>query len=142
MSAVLPRDRAPAEASPSWRLVSEQLTWRHAAAVLLATMMMSVATWAYMFDKLGKPGVPTLMMFEVLSAFVLFGLALLAWMMAVQSTVGGSEAAMALIHGNHRQRRAGGCRELFDLLCRRPRGSVDGAHGEEKGAPARCGSFM
>ena len=85
MSAVLPRDRVLAEASPSWRLVSEQLTWRHAAAVLLATMMMSVATWAYMFDKLDKPGVPTLMMFEVLSAFVLFGFALLAWMMAVRS---------------------------------------------------------
>jgi hypothetical protein len=91
MTAVLPRDRVLAEASPSWRLVSEQLTWRHAAAVLLAAMMMSVATWAYMFDKLDKPGVPTLMMFEVLSAFVLFGFALLAWMTAVRSGDAGRE---------------------------------------------------
>ncbi len=55
---------------------------RHAAAWLLASAMMSVVDFTAVIEKLDKPGVALLVAFDMLSALVIFGATLLAWVAA------------------------------------------------------------
>ncbi len=90
MNAVLThRQHAVATPLPQiWQRIYLQLTWRHGLAVLLATLAMTVADFAYLVEKIGRPGVSVIITFNALSALVLFSFALIGWMIAVESDAG------------------------------------------------------
>lgn len=66
-----------------------KLTWRHGLAVVLATLALSVSDLAYLYEKLDKPGVTLIVAFNALTSLLLFGFAVVAWMVAVESDTGG-----------------------------------------------------
>jgi Histidine kinase len=85
MSAVLPQASAP-DSGPHgvarWIHAWSRMGTRHAVAWLLASALMSVVDATALLDKLDKPGVSLLMAFDMLSALVIFGATLLAWVAA------------------------------------------------------------
>ena len=83
MSAVpITSSQALSAMRPIARYRSIRLTWGHVGAVLLATLVMSVLDLGYLFDKLGRPGVWRILAFEPVVSLMLFGSALLAWLVA------------------------------------------------------------
>ena len=74
----------PVPPRPVSRYRSIRLTWGHVGAVLLATLVMSVLDFAYLFDKLGRPGVWRILAFEPVASLLLFSFALLAWLVAAE----------------------------------------------------------
>ena len=78
----------------AWR----QMGQKHLAALALSSVLMAIVDWTVLIDKIGKPGVPTVMAFDAGVAFVLFGLTLLAWVAAVhQAPASGPERTRRLI---------------------------------------------
>lgn len=78
-SGALPRPHGVARLFHAW----SQMGTRHVAAWLLASALMSVVDSTALIDKVGKPGASLLMAFDMLSALVIFGATLLAWVAAV-----------------------------------------------------------
>jgi hypothetical protein len=71
---------------------------KHLAALALSSLLMAVVDWTVLIDKIGKPGVPTVMAFDAGVAIVLFGLTLLAWVAAVyQAPASGAERTRRLV---------------------------------------------
>ena len=62
------------------RYRSIRVTRGHVVAVLFATLVTSVLDLAYLFDKLGKPGIWRAIAFEPIVSLVIFTSALLAWL--------------------------------------------------------------
>jgi hypothetical protein len=84
MSAVLTPERplAPSAVSQWWD-AWRAMGWRHLAALALSSLLMAIVDWTVLVDKIGKPGIPTIMAFDAGVAVVLFGITLLAWVAAV-----------------------------------------------------------
>ncbi len=70
----------PAPVPFAVRLRSIRVTSGHVVAVLFATLVTSVLDLAYLFDKLGKPGIWRAIAFEPIVSLVIFTSALLAWL--------------------------------------------------------------
>ena len=70
----------PAPEPPATRYRSLRVTSGHVVAVLFATLVTSVLDLAYLFDKLGKPGIWRVIAFEPVVSLVIFTSALLAWL--------------------------------------------------------------
>jgi hypothetical protein len=85
MSAVLPQagalDHGP-HGVARWVRAWSKMGTRHVAAWLLASAMMSVVDFTALIDKFDKPGVSLLMAFDMISALIIFGTTLLAWVAA------------------------------------------------------------
>ncbi len=81
MSAVSinPSQALPA-APPAKRYRSIRVTRGHVVAVLLATLVTSVLDFAFLFDKLGKPGIWKIFAFEPIVSLSIFSSALVAWL--------------------------------------------------------------
>ena len=62
------------------RYRSIRVTRGHVVAVMLATLVTSVLDFAYLFDKLGKPGIWRIIAFEPIVSLLIFTSALLAWL--------------------------------------------------------------
>jgi hypothetical protein len=86
VSAVIhPTDRlAQPHGVTRWFRAWSRMGLRHLAAWLLASTMMSVVDSTALVDKFDKPGASLLMAFDILSALVIFGAALLVWVAAVE----------------------------------------------------------
>ncbi|MGH6609267.1 MAG: histidine kinase [Burkholderiaceae bacterium] len=96
MSVVLPRQTGLGGFVPHIaQRVYQQLTWRHGIAIVLATLAMTVADLAYLYEKLDRPGIPLIMGFSAVSSLVLFAIALVAWMAAVEA---GADRHQQLMH--------------------------------------------
>jgi hypothetical protein len=67
-----------------WFRAWSHMGLRHLAAWLLASALMSVVDLTALVDKFDKPGASLLMAFDMLSALVIFGAALLTWVAAVE----------------------------------------------------------
>ena len=82
MSAVpITSDQAlPLPLAPAKRHRSIRVTRGHLVAVLLATLVTSVLDFAFLFDKLGKPGIWKIFAFEPVTSILIYGSALLAWL--------------------------------------------------------------
>ncbi len=70
----------PAPVARAARFRSMRVTSGHVVAVLLATLVTSVLDLAYLFDKLGKPGIWRALAFEPIVSLMIFTFALLAWL--------------------------------------------------------------
>ena len=70
----------PAPVPFAARYRSLRVTRGHVVAVLFATLVTSVLDLAYLFDKLGKPGIWRAIAFEPIVSLVIFTSALLAWL--------------------------------------------------------------
>lgn len=70
----------PAQVPPTTRSRSLRVTRGHVVAVLLATLITTVLDLAYLFDKLGKPGIWRVIAFEPVTSLAIFTFALLAWL--------------------------------------------------------------
>ena len=109
---------------------SIRVTQGHVVAVLLATLVTSVLDLAYLFDKLGKPGIWKIIAFEPILSLLIFTSALLAWLV-----VAAEQGAHPL---GHACRSIGGQRSIdrrhhdADCKCRRHRSGMAGIDGEEK----------
>ncbi|HTN50646.1 MAG TPA: histidine kinase [Burkholderiaceae bacterium] len=86
MSVVLPRAaalgqglRGPARWWQSWGRMNR----RHLAALALASAAMAMVDATAVIDKLNHPGVSKIMVFDFATSVIIFGLALLAWVAAV-----------------------------------------------------------
>jgi len=75
-----PSQALPAPVSRAARYRSIRVTSGHVVAVLFATLVTSVLDLAYLFDKLGKPGIWRAIAFEPIVSLVIFTSALLAWL--------------------------------------------------------------
>jgi hypothetical protein len=85
MSAVLHQSATLGSAPrglPRWLRAWSGMGARHLVAWLLASALMSVVDFTAMIDKLGKPGVPLMMAFDLATSLILFGTTLLAWVAA------------------------------------------------------------
>ena len=82
MSAVpITSDQAlPLPLAPAKRHRSIRVTRGHLVAVLLATLVTSVLDFAFLFDKLGKPGIWKIFAFEPVTSLAIYSSALLAWL--------------------------------------------------------------
>ena len=67
---------------------SIRVTRGHVVAVLLATLVTSVLDLAYLFDKLGKPGIWKVIAFEPVVSLLIFTSALLAWLVVAAQPSG------------------------------------------------------
>ena len=67
---------------------SIRVTLGHVVAVLLATLVTSVLDLAYLFDKLGKPGIWKIIAFEPILSLLIFTSALLAWLVVAAEPSG------------------------------------------------------
>ncbi len=65
---------------PDTRYRAIHVTRGHVVAVMLATLVTSVLDFAYLFDKLGKPGIWRIIAFEPIVSLLIFTSALLAWL--------------------------------------------------------------
>ena len=74
-----PSQALPA-APPATQLGSIRVTRGHVMAVLLATFVTSVLDLAFLFDKLGKPGIGKILAFEPIVSLLIYSSALLAWL--------------------------------------------------------------
>lgn len=70
----------PAPVPLAARYRSIRVTWGHVVAVLFATLVTSILDLAYLFDKLGKPGIWRAIAFEPFVSLLIFTSALLAWL--------------------------------------------------------------
>ena len=68
----------PLEAAKRHRSI--RVTRGHLVAVLLATLVTSVLDFAFLFDKLGKPGIWKIFAFEPVTSLAVYSSALLAWL--------------------------------------------------------------
>ena len=82
MSAVpISSDQAlPLPAASAKRNRSIRVTRGHLVAVLLATLVTSVVDFSFLFDKLAKPGIWKIFAFEPVTSLLIYGFALLAWL--------------------------------------------------------------
>ncbi|HVG04321.1 MAG TPA: histidine kinase [Burkholderiaceae bacterium] len=97
MSFVLTGDRASgATALAAWWHAWSRMGWSHLAAVMVASLLMTVISGSIWIDKLDKPGVAQVMVFDFVGSVLLFGITLLAWVAATQE---------APDHGPARRRR-------------------------------------
>ena len=91
MSVVLPRpaalDSGVRGVARWWRAWSG-LNRKHFAAWLLATAMMAVVDATEVLDKLHHPNLSKIVLFDLATSLVIFGLALLAWVAAVEGAPG------------------------------------------------------
>jgi hypothetical protein len=67
---------------------SIRVTRGHVVAVLLATLVTSVLDLAFLFDKLGKPGIWKIIAFEPILSLLIFTSALLAWLVVAAEPSG------------------------------------------------------
>jgi hypothetical protein len=91
MSVVLPRSAAldsGVHGVARWWRAWSGLNRKHFAAWLFASAAMSVVDATAILDKLQHPGVSKIMMSEFVSSLLIFGLALLAWVAAVDGAPG------------------------------------------------------
>ncbi|MBA2548270.1 MAG: histidine kinase [Burkholderiaceae bacterium] len=70
----------PAPVPPATRSRPIRVTRGHVVAVLMATLVTSILDLAYLFDKLGKPGIWRAIAFEPIVSLSIFTSALLAWL--------------------------------------------------------------
>lgn len=77
---------APVQSAARHRFI--RVTRGHVAAVLLATLVTSVLDLAYLFDKLGKPGIWKVIAFEPVVSLLIFTSALLAWLVVAAESNG------------------------------------------------------
>ena len=85
MSAVLPQTstlNSGPHGVTRWMHAWSKMGMRHAVAWLLASALMSVVDATALIDKFDKPGASLLMAFDILSALIIFGTTLLAWVAA------------------------------------------------------------
>ena len=75
-----PSQALPAPVPLATRYRSIRVTWGHVVAVLFATLVTSILDLAYLFDKLGKPGIWRAIAFEPFVSLLIFTTALLAWL--------------------------------------------------------------
>ena len=82
MSAVpISSDQAlPLPATPATRRHPIRVTRGQLVAVLLATLVTSVLDFAYLFDKVGKPGIWKIFAFEPFTSLLIYSFALVAWL--------------------------------------------------------------
>ena len=82
MSAVpISSDQAlPLPAAPATRRHPIRVTRGQLVAVLLATLVTSVLDFAYLFDKVGKPGIWKIFAFEPFTSLLIYSFALVAWL--------------------------------------------------------------
>ena len=67
-------------------------------AVLLATLVTSVLDLAFLFDKLGKPGIWKIIAFEPILSLLIFTSALLAWLVVAAEPSGRTAGASLSQH--------------------------------------------
>ena len=77
---------------------SIRVTQGHVVAVLLATLVTSVLDLAYLFDKLGKPGIWKIIAFEPILSLLIFTSALLAWLVVAAEPAGAPVGACLSQH--------------------------------------------
>lgn len=83
MSVVLTRPDVPRIAAvATWWRAWSQMGWAHGAAILVASLLMTVISGSIWIDKLDKPGVGQLMAIDFVGSVLLFGITLLAWVAA------------------------------------------------------------
>lgn len=95
MSAVLhPASAAEValHAPARWLRAWAKMDARHVTVWLLASFTMMVVDFTALVDKLDKPGVTLMIAFEMFSALVCFGMALLAWMAATDGAADSGRA--------------------------------------------------
>ncbi|HVE89854.1 MAG TPA: histidine kinase [Burkholderiaceae bacterium] len=78
----------PAPVLSAARRRTIRVTSGHVVAVLLATLVTSVLDLAYLFDKLGKPGIWKVIAFEPVVSVLIFTSALLAWLVVAAQPSG------------------------------------------------------
>ncbi len=83
MSFVLAGGRAPGVTAVAtwWHAWSRMSRW-HLAAVMVASLLMTVIGGSIWLDKLDKPGIAQVMVFDFVGSVLLFGITLLAWVAA------------------------------------------------------------
>lgn len=75
-----------------WLRAWSKLDARHVTVWLLASFTMMVVDFTALVDKLDRPGVTLMIAFEMFSALVCFGAALLAWMAAMDGAADSGRA--------------------------------------------------
>jgi hypothetical protein len=83
MSFVLTGYRASGvAAAATWWLAWSRMGWAHLGAILVASLLTTVISGSIWVDKLDKPGVAQVMVFDFVGSMLLFGITLLAWVAA------------------------------------------------------------
>src|SRR5918993_880452 len=151
MSAVpISSDQAlPLPAASAKRNRSIRLTRGHLVAVLLATLVTSVVDFSFLFDKLAKPGIWKIFAFEPVTSLLIYGFALLAWLivateqsertrwgqLVVASILSAAAATAARLASVHRRHGAAFTFRLFVYRCRSEHSStLDNAAGGISGS--------
>ncbi len=84
-------------ASPARRYRSIRVTRGQVVAVLLATLVTTVLDLAFLFDKLGKPGIWKIIAFEPFVSLLAFATALLAWQVVAAEPSGRTRWSMLVV---------------------------------------------
>lgn len=83
MSVVLPGHRSlGVAAAATWWQAWSRMGWAHLIAIMVASLLMTVISASIWIDKLDKPGVAQVMVFDLVGSVLLFGITLLAWVAA------------------------------------------------------------
>ena len=89
-----------------WTDAWSRLNRRHALGLALAILLMTAVDLSTMADKLDKPGVVRVIVFDLFVAVALFSITLLAWSAAVAGQPpGGAERMRAAVYRRRRERR-------------------------------------
>ena len=84
-------------AAPATRYRSIRVTRGHVVAVLLATLVIAVLDLAFLFDKVGKPGIWKILAFEPFVSLLLFTTSLLAWLVVAAEPSGRTRWSMLVV---------------------------------------------